>query len=264
MAGAYTVFANGGVRLSPIMLKAVHNANGEVIGSFQADKTPVLDPRVSYVMTTMMENVINTGTGFPVRQMGFNAPAAGKTGTSRDGWFAGYTSNLICIVWVGFDDYSDLRLSGAVTAAPVFAEFMKRAQKIPQFSNMVEFKQPDGVIDVRIDKVTNRLSTPACPDAYAVAFIAGTEPRDTCENNKNIFQKIFGFVSPGPPDASQVHVTSPGQPNQVTPVTQPPGNVAQNGQQQPPEDEKKKKGFFSKIGGLFKGDDKDKDKNKSQ
>jgi penicillin-binding protein 1B len=258
MSGAYTVFANGGVRLSPMMLKSIHNSNGEVVENFQSDKTPVLDPRVAYVMTTMMEGVINTGTGYPVRQLGFTAPAAGKTGTSRDGWFAGYTSNLICIVWVGFDDYSDLKLSGASTAAPIWAEFMKRAQKIPQFSNMTEFKQPDGVIDVRIDKATNRLSTPACPDAYSVAFIAGTEPRETCENNKNIFQKIFGFISPGQPDASEVHVTSPGQP-QVAPPNPPAGTVAQNAQ--PPKEEKKKKGFFGKIGGLFKGDDKDKDKN---
>lgn len=263
MAGAYTVFANGGVRLSPIMMKAIHNPNGEVVDSFQTDKTPVLDPRVAYVMTTMMEGVINTGTGYPVRQLGFTAPAAGKTGTSRDGWFAGYTSNLICIVWVGFDDYSDLRLSGASTAAPIFAEFMKRAQKIPQFSNMTDFKQPDGVVDVRIDKATNRLSTPACPDAYSVAFIAGTEPRETCENNKNIFQKIFGFMSPGgQPDASQVHVTSPSQPTQpVAQQTAPAGTVAQN--TQPPKEEKKKKGFFGKIGSIFKGDDKD-DKQKDQ
>lgn len=263
MAGAYTVFANGGVRLSPIMMKAIHNPNGEVVDSFQTEKTPVLDPRVAYVMTTMMEGVINTGTGYPVRLMGFTAPAAGKTGTSRDGWFAGYTSNLICIVWVGFDDYSDLKLSGATTAAPIFAEFMKRAQKIPQFSNMTEFTQPDGVVDVRIDKVTNRLSTPACPDAYSVAFIAGTEPRETCENNKNIFQKIFGFMAPGgQPDASQVHVVSPSQPNQaVAQPTPPTGAVAQNAQ--PPKEEKKKKGFFGKIGGLFKGDDKD-DKDKNQ
>ncbi len=263
MAGAYTVFANNGVRVSPVMLKAIHSPNGEVLESYQAEKTPVLDPRVSYVMTTMMENVVNTGTGFPVRQLGFTAPAAGKTGTSRDGWFAGYTSNLICIVWVGFDDYSDLKLSGASTAAPIWAEFMKRAQKIPQFSNMTDFKQPDGVIDVRIDKVTNRLSTPACPDAYSVAFVAGTEPRETCENNKNIFQKIFGFMSPGQTDASQVHVTSPNQPPpaQAMPANQPPGQVAQS---QPPKEEKKKKGFFGKIGGLFKGDDKDDDKNKNQ
>ncbi len=71
----------------------------------------MLDPRVAYVMTDMMEGVINNGLGFSaVRAHGFEPPAAGKTGSSHDGWFAGYTSNLLCIVWVGFDDYSDLRL----------------------------------------------------------------------------------------------------------------------------------------------------------
>ena len=64
---------------------------------------------------------------YAVRLRGFTPPAAGKTGSSHDGWFAGYTSNLLCIVWVGYDDYSDLRLSGAQTAAPIWAEFMKKA-----------------------------------------------------------------------------------------------------------------------------------------
>jgi penicillin-binding protein 1B len=251
MAGAYTVFANSGVRTSPIVLKAIHTPQGEVLARFNAEKTPVLDPRVAYVLTTMMEGVINTGTGFPVRQLGFDAPVAGKTGTSHDGWFAGYTSNLVCIVWVGFDDYSDLKLSGASTAAPIFTEFMKRAQKIPQFRNMTDFKQPDGVIDARIDKVTNRLSTPSCPDAYSVAFISGTEPRETCEQDKNIFQKIFGVFSsdhvqppPATPPAGGQPVTTAGQPAPVAQNTQPP-----------PKDEKKKKGFFGKIAGVFTGDD---------
>jgi len=269
MAGAYTVFANGGVRVSPTFLKAVHNPQGEVLASSTVEKTPVLDPRVAYVLTTMMQGVINTGTAYPVRQMGFDAPAAGKTGTSRDGWFAGYTSNLICIVWVGFDDYSDLRLSGAVTAAPIWAEFMKRAQKIPQFRNMGDFKQPDGVIDVRIDKTTNRLSTPACPDAYSVAFIAGTEPRETCEqtDHKNIFQKIFGFVSG---DGSQVQQQQAAQQQGTSPVANRPTSVpppqpttAQN--EPPKQDEKKKKGFFGKLAGVFTGgDDKDDKKDPKQ
>jgi penicillin-binding protein 1B len=210
----------------------------------------------------MMEGVINTGTGFPVRQLGFNAPVAGKTGTSHDGWFAGYTSNLVCIVWVGFDDYSDLKLSGASTAAPIFAEFMKRAQKIPQFSTMTDFKQPDGVIDARIDKITNRLSTPACPDAYSVAFISGTEPRETCEQDKNIFQKIFGALS-GSSDHVQPPPVSPPPNGQPAVVPGQPAPVAQNNAP-PPKDEKKKKGFFGKIAGVFTGDDSKNDKQKEQ
>ena len=265
MAGAYTVFANDGTRISPIMLKAVHNAQGDVVENFTTDKTSVLDPRVAYVMTTMMEGVMNWGYGYAVRQRGFTAPAAGKTGTSHDGWFAAYSSNLLCIVWVGFDDYSDLRLSGAMTAAPIWAEFMKRAQQIPAYSNMEEFKQPDGVIDVRLDKATNRLSTPNCPDAYSVAFIAGTEPQDTCDqaDHKSVFQKIFGAFTtdkPIPPQtAGATGPVTPQQPGTTVPQAQQPIQQAQQTNAQT-DDKKKKKGFFGKIFGAIKGDD----DNKSQ
>src|SRR6201998_306319 len=148
MAAAYTAFANAGVRLSPILINSVRNSKGDVVTDFNPDKRPVLDPRIAYVMTNMMEGVLNFGTGYPVRQRGFTAPAAGKTGSSHDGWFAGYTSNLLCVVWVGFDDYSDLRLSGAQTAAPIWAEFMKKAITLPQYADVRSFNQPEGVVDV--------------------------------------------------------------------------------------------------------------------
>ena len=135
MAGAYTTFANNGERLSPILLRSVRNGKGDVIANFNTDQRQVLDPRIAYVMTNMMEGVINNGLGYTaVRLRGFTPPAAGKTGSSHDGWFAGYTSNLLCIVWVGYDDYSDLRLSGAQTAAPIWTEFMKKAAALPQYS----------------------------------------------------------------------------------------------------------------------------------
>ena len=149
--------------------------------TIKADSKEVLDPRVAYVMTTMMEAVVNNGTGYPVRARGFQAPAAGKTGTSHDAWFAGYTSNLLCIVWVGNDDYTDLKLAGGATAAPIWAEFMKRAAKLPQYADMKNFPAPSGVVEVTLDKVTNRLATASCPQTYTVAFIAGTEPKETCD-----------------------------------------------------------------------------------
>ncbi len=132
------------------MLSSVRNAKGDVVLDFNSDKRAVLDPRIAYVMTNMMEGVLNFGTAFPVRARGFNAPAAGKTGSSHDGWFAGYTSNLLCIVWVGYDDYSDIRLSGAQTALPIWAEFMKKAVALPQYSDVQAFSQPSGVVDVQL------------------------------------------------------------------------------------------------------------------
>jgi len=237
MAAAYTVFANAGVRLSPVMIKSLRNAKGDMVESYTPERRAVLDPRIAYVMTEMMQGVMNFGTAFPVRARGFNAPAAGKTGSSHDGWFAGYTSNLLCIVWVGYDDYSDLRLSGAQTAAPIWAEFMKKAVALPQYSDTRPFPQPPGVVDVQLDKITNRLATPSCPETYTIAFVAGTEPRETCDQGgglQGIFSRIFGV------GGEQAVQPPPGDPN--APGAQNPGQ--------------KKKGLFEKIRGVFKGEDK--------
>jgi penicillin-binding protein 1B len=231
MAAAYTVFSNNGIRISPTMVKSVRTAAGDPVLNFSSETKQVLDPRVAYVMTDMMEGVINNGLGYSaVRVRGFTAPAAGKTGSSHDGWFAGYTSNLLCIVWVGFDDYSDLHLSGAQTAAPIWTEFMKKASALDRYSDMKSFSQPSGVVDVQLDKVTNLLATPTCPETYTAAFVTGTEPTTTCDQAtgiRGVLSKIFslGNEQPQPPNTAQ--------------------------QQQP---DQKKKGFFGKIAGIFKDD----------
>jgi penicillin-binding protein 1B len=249
IAAAYTVFANGGVRVSPMLATSVHDAHGGLVENFQAERTLVLDPRVAYVMTTMMEGVINNGTAASVRGMGFAAPAAGKTGTSHDGWFAGYTSNLLCIIWVGYDDYSDLRLSGSSTAAPIWAEFMKRAVKLPAYKDAQPFQPPAGVVDVRLDKATNRLATAACPDTYTVAFIAGTEPKDSCDQpmgeHRGILTRIFSPAPTPPPPIIGAGGTTV-RPAMPAPAAS-PGPVSQE-----PKD--KKNGFFNKVVGIFKGD----------
>jgi penicillin-binding protein 1B len=248
MTAAYTAFANGGVRLSPILVNSVRNAQGDVVMNFGTERKQVLDSRVAYIMTNMLEGVMNFGTAYPVRTRGFNAPAAGKTGSSHDGWFAGYTSNLLCIIWVGYDDYSDIRLSGAQTAAPIWAEFMKKAIALPQYSDVKAFGQPQGVVDVRLDKITNRLATPSCPDTYTIAFVAGTEPHDTCDQSGGVqgfFSRIFG-----------------GNSERALPPSADGGNPQTAGGVQPDGDPaKKKKSFFGKIADAFKGDNGSHDKN---
>jgi penicillin-binding protein 1B len=235
MAGAYTSFANNGVRLSPILVNSVRNDKGDVVSNFKTDERQVLDPRIAYVMTNMMEGVINNGLGYTaVRLRGFALPAAGKTGSSHDGWFAGYTSNLLCIVWVGYDDYSDLRLSGAMTAAPIWTEFMKKASALPQYAGMKEFAQPTGVVNVQLDKATNRLATSTCPDDYVSAFVAGTEPHETCDQQAGVAGMFSRFFGGGE-------------------KALPPPNPA-NGQDPQNPDPQKKKSFFGKIAGIFKDD----------
>jgi penicillin-binding protein 1B len=242
MTAAYTAFANGGLRLSPVFVQSVRNAKGDVVVNFANEKTQVLDPRIAFVMTNMLEAVMNLsyGTAAGVRNLGFRAPAAGKTGTSHDGWFAGYTSNLLCIVWVGYDDYSDIRLSGAQTAAPIWAEFMKKAITLPVYSDVKAFSQPEGVVDVQLDKITNRLATPSCPDDYTIAFIAGTEPHDTCDQTTSLhgfFSRMFG-----------------GNSEKALPPPSTNGNPQPASGVQTEEEAKKKKSFFGKIVGVFKGD----------
>jgi penicillin-binding protein 1B len=201
VAGAYTVFANGGVHLEPWMLASVRTPTGDVLDDYTPASKPVLDPRVAYLTTSMMEDVLRgEGTGAGVRNMGFVSPAAGKTGTDHDAWFAGFTSNLICVIWVGNDDYTDIKLEGAHAAAPIWAEFMKNAVKLPQYSDTKEFTAPEGVQVEKIDKATNLLSDDACPEGYDAAFLDGTGPMDTCDHppdHRNILQKIFGLGKKG-------------------------------------------------------------------
>lgn len=180
IAAGYTAFANGGVRAEPMFLRSVVDADGSLLEHNEPHTHPVLDPRVTYLVTSVLEDVINKGTGAPVRAMGFTAPAAGKTGTSRDGWFAGYTSNLLCVVWVGFDDNRDLGLAGGSTAAPIWEEFMKRAVAMPAYRNTQVFTPPTGVATVTIDPTSLELARPECPVTRQEVFIDGTQPREYC------------------------------------------------------------------------------------
>ena len=222
MAGAYTVFGNAGKHLSPQMLRSVRDSKGEVLERYDADSKQVLDPRVAYVLTTMMQSVIDSGTGYPVRARGFTAPAAGKTGTSHDAWFAGYTTNLLCIVWVGNDDYTDLKLAGGATAAPIWAEFMKRAVKVPAVLRSQAVLRPAGG-----RRRADRQSHQHAGDAVLSADLHGRlHRRNRAQADPairlsptiaGVFSKILGIGSPpaAPPPADTngtVQTTAAGVP----------------------------------------------------
>jgi penicillin-binding protein 1B len=264
MAGAYTIFANNGVKIDPTMIASVRTANGDVLDDFAPVSKPVLDPRVSYLTLSLMRDVIDHGTAERVRALGFTAPAAGKTGTEHDAWFAGFTSNLLCVVWIGNDDYTDLKLEGAQAALPIWTEFMKSAVKLPQYSDTQFFDPPAGITEVSLDKVTNLLADPACPVDYPAAFLDGTQPTATCDHpnadQRNVFQKIFGLggnnnaappISPAP--ANVVQPQPPAGSNAAQNVN-PASNPNESGQK------KKKKGFFGKVFGAFRDDKKSQEK----
>ncbi|MCI0488069.1 MAG: PBP1A family penicillin-binding protein [Blastocatellia bacterium] len=180
MASAYTAFANGGKLAEPVPIKRLTNSDGVSINEPASATKTALKPEISWLMTNIMQDVMNRGTAAGARRMGFTATAAGKTGTSRDGWFAGYTPNLVCVVYVGFDDNSELGLEGSKSALPIWTAFMKQALALKPDLGGSAFPKPDGVVSVEIDPFTGKLATEACPDRKTEYFIEGTEPEEEC------------------------------------------------------------------------------------
>lgn len=273
MAGAYTIFANGGVHINPWMLASVRNTNGDIVSDFSSVAKQVIDPRVAFLTQSLMEGVMNFGTGATVRARGFTAPAAGKTGTEHDAWFAGYTSTLLCVVWVGNDDYTDIKVQGADAAAPIWAEFMKRAIKLPQYSDVKSFSPPDGITIAKVDRDSGLLADPTCSvHTMNAAFLDGTVPTGSCsqmhDNPQNFFQKLFGLgghnesVTPYTPPTPGSQ-TNTGMPSSAHPPTA-PANTA-NQQQSPQAEQPKKKNFFQKLfGGGGNKDKKDQQQDSPQ
>jgi penicillin-binding protein 1B len=179
LAAGYTAFANYGTARRPTPVKAISWPEANRSEEVPSTSARALSPEMAYLMTNMLSSVVNGGTGSRVRTMGFKENAAGKTGTSRDGWFVGYTPNLVCAVWVGFDDNRDLGLKGSDSALPIWVDFMKRALAIrPELGGT--FKQPGGLTSASIDPTTGLLASVDCPTSRQMLFLSGTEPIATC------------------------------------------------------------------------------------
>ncbi|MGB0035419.1 MAG: PBP1A family penicillin-binding protein [Candidatus Acidiferrales bacterium] len=272
VAAGYTAFATNGIRAEPLFIRSVLAADGDVEESAGPKTRPVLDPRVAYLVTSLMQDVLNRGTGASVRVLGFTAPAAGKTGTSRDGWFAGFTSDLLCVIWIGFDDNRDLGLSGSQVAAPMWADFMKRAVALPAYSNPQPFEPPPGVIEEAIDPQTGQLATSSCPQVEQEYFVSGSEPARFCELHS-------GQVAQSPPASWLAHLFGrpanppppPGAPNSPNSASnqlnRPRAKGAPDtapGQTDPAKEPEKKKGFLDRVFGIFGGSKKPADSPKPQ
>jgi penicillin-binding protein 1B len=153
-------------------------------GAYKEDvppAVPVIHPETAYLVTSLMQSVLDRGTGARARQLGFDLPAAGKTGSSNDGWFIGFTPDLLCATWVGFDDNRDTtNLLGANSALPIWTAFMKRAKEVLPLSG-AGFPRPQNIVTVDIDPDTGLLATAACGKVSAENFVAGTEPTTFCQ-----------------------------------------------------------------------------------
>jgi penicillin-binding protein 1B len=181
MATAYNVLATGGLRVEPVTIMSVVDEKDTALQQHYRQAPRVARPESTYLVVNMMRGVLNNGTAAAARSMGFRADAAGKTGTTndlRDAWFIGFTPELLCVVWVGFDDNTPINLSGSRAALPIWVEFMNGALAGIRTTS---FPVPAAnIVFVSIDAQTGLLASPYCPKTISEAFVAGTEPQEYC------------------------------------------------------------------------------------
>jgi 1A family penicillin-binding protein len=243
MTAAYATFDNAGLLPVPTLILRVESADGQVLYQAQPKADRALSESTAFLMTTMLADVVDSGTAWTARRDGFTRPAAGKTGTTNDyhdAWFVGYTPRLVAGVWVGFDQPKTIMNGGyaAELAVPMWARFMKTATR----SDPVEtFQPPSTVTAVSICRLSGKLAGPGCKDAvyedekgelvrgsleYTEYFAAGTEPTEECPIHSNGHTVL----------ASDGGSPMPGAIRPLPPATSEP-------------DGQKKKGFWGRIFG---------------
>ncbi len=183
LTSAYGVFANHGVHVDPISILKIEDKDGNVIEENTPAQREVLSDETAFIMTTLLEGVVNGGTGAHVRDF-YQLPAAGKTGTTQDyadAWYVGYTPQIVAGAWVGFDNLSVHFTSwdgqGGRAAAPIWGRFMKYVYADPSIGMSLEyFQKPDNVLEEKICTETKKLATPYCPQTMTEYFTQKTLP----------------------------------------------------------------------------------------
>ena len=218
MTAAYATFANGGMRPAPILIRRVETTEGEVLFTASPHADRAVSEATAFLITNMMADVVNSGTGWQARRVGFTLPAAGKTGTTndyRDAWFVGYTPHLATGVWVGYDQPRTIMRNGYAgdLAVPLWGRFMSAATRGDKPDN---FKAPRTITSATICRISGKLATGECYGAesvdrngnivsgqsvYTEYFVRGSEPVDYCPYHTHIATPpttIFASSSPPP------------------------------------------------------------------
>jgi penicillin-binding protein 1B len=194
LTAAYGVFASGGLRRSPALVLAITSGQGELLYAALPTVQRVLDPAVAYLVTHLLQGVIDTGTGHPARAAGLTGAAAGKTGTTDDtgdAWFVGYTPDIVAGVWVGLDSGAPMGLTGAQGALPIWTDFV-RSVASPDAPR--EFPVPEGIVWRDVDPASGKLATASCPEVRHEPFLVGTEPHEPCTLHRPVLAALGNGV----------------------------------------------------------------------
>lgn len=216
IALAYAAFANGGRRIQPKLIVAAPDDRAGDADEMETDRLTVdspavIQPETAYMITDMLGNVIDHGTGRSARGLMKETAIAGKTGTSRDGWFVGYTPNLVCAVWIGFDDNQQLGLTGAEAALPVWMEFMKGAIAMRPELGGDAFTRPAGIKVLHIDPETGLLASAACPQRERIAIAGSLMPSAECYRHHSYFEYHDAPERANPSNESDLMVANSGR-----------------------------------------------------
>ena len=265
MTAGYATFANGGIRPDPILIRRVETAEGEVLFSAAPTGERAVSEATAYLVTAMLSDVINGGTGWQARRVGFTAPAAGKTGTTneyKDAWFVGYTPTLATGVWVGYDQPRTIIAGGyaATLAVPLWGRFMTAAMKD---ADQPQFQLPRTISSATICRISGKLAASSCQGAiefdadtglpvtrsvvYTEYFARGTEPADYCPWHTHAAPAPYAIATVNTAPAPQ-QANAP-QPDVVPTATtgtmpsQAPPPVAETAAAAPPQAPAQRRGF---------------------
>ena len=192
LASAYAAFVNEGKRVNANVITSV----GEPPGTHRSETAvdQVVSPTTAYMITNTLAAVIDRGTARKARGAVPGTAIAGKTGTSRDGWFVGYSPNLVCVVWIGFDDNKQLGLTGAEAALPAWIDFMNEAIAVRPDLGGEHFECPEGIKFVEIDSTTGLRSTLGCPLRELIAVTEKLQPNLECYLHGNLPEQSSPFA----------------------------------------------------------------------
>ena len=272
MTAAYAAFANHGLVPKPLLIRRVEDQDGRLLFENHETTTRAISDVTAFLMSTMMADVINAGTGARARRLGFTLPAAGKTGTTNDfndAWFVGYTPHLAAGVWVGFDQPHTIVPNGfaADIAVPAWATFMKAATKNDKPEWLLP---PPGITTATVCRISGKLATEGCQDVevvtkddriehrsmiYTEYFARGTEPTSYCDLHPThgILMKIAGALGGETPSPARVDETGTPTPTATSGASAPTGAVVTEAPEMTPSAPvKKKRGFWSRVFGLGK------------
>lgn len=200
LARAYCSFAADGMLPYPLSLKDIMDDKGAMLQQRHINVERVMSPAKAFLMSSLLQSVVEEGTARSLNRMGVNYPVGGKTGTTndfRDAWFVGYTPDILALVWVGFDDGTSIGVSGSSAALPIWADLMKA---IPQHVSGAWFRMPPGIVERTVCAESGQLAAEGrCPETFNEFFLEGHEPEETCPIHrpssplKDLFREFENF-----------------------------------------------------------------------